>query len=64
MSEEIKRIEEIVKEEIKKMNLPSEGNDEKVEKPKETFECPDCGGIVAALNKHCPHCGVGLRWEE
>ena len=30
----------------------------------ETYECPECGGVITADMTSCPNCGVGLSFEE
>ncbi len=38
--------------------------EEDVESEEETYECPECGGLITIDMAGCPSCGVGLSFEE
>ncbi len=41
-----------------------EGPIEEAVLEEETYECPECGGLITVDMTSCPNCGVGLSFEE
>ena len=64
---ESKRLEkaEAMRDENAKLKAASAAKTGDAEKEEvETFDCPECGGKVTGLQKHCSGCGIALEWEE
>ena len=49
---------------LNKEDKQPEVSNENNEKVAELFTCPECGGEVTGMSKHCSHCGCELEWEE
>lgn len=56
---------EVVEEETAPEPGETEGEEEEEETVEESgYECPECEGKITADMTVCPHCGVGLSFEE
>lgn len=61
--EELKNIANAVAKAVGALNVDKPVDKEKPEEKSESFDCPECGGKVSAMSKHCSYCGTELEWE-
>ena len=60
--EELKNIANAVAKAVGSLNVVKPIENEKLEEKPESFVCPECGGKVSAMSKHCSYCGCELEW--